>query len=488
MDTHASLANTDSNKTQPTKRDVLLLQNVLDQTKLLVLETLKAAMHAEPVLLHSSHNLTDLDASDQDQSVDVLKSMTAPVMSAFNAQLVKYLMTPDLNATQLQLAMDQDRSLVTLQTATDARLAHQTSCQMPTEEHVLDQFQSAHALKDTLPTVMSANNAQIDRLLTQLTTRDASQDNAIPRTRSLPTEINATDASNAHQVINQAQTDLSAIESSQSAAALSNMTLLDMSACHAHHTKLLPTTTRDAFQDNAQDSMKFLVLLINAMPVKNARRDLPQITSEEDAWDTSLPHAHATRDLMTMVTDVSTAHKVLDHPLITDHAWASTATRTKSWEEISFAHNVNGAHQAPSQIQRERTVSSSQDHQSPSTVSQLVTNTQFSTWTDQSALSAQTTWRHQRTTLDVWTHALIHLILSKRMEPASPAAMVTYQTTAEPDVSRRATTSEDNVLVIEKSTTATEQDVPLVTHIPEPKDQTPSASLINALPTKSLHG
>jgi hypothetical protein len=40
--------------------------------------------------------------------------------------------------------------------------------------------------------------------------------------------------------------------------------------------------TKDASQDNAQVSTKFLAQLINAMLVKNARRDPPQITSRED--------------------------------------------------------------------------------------------------------------------------------------------------------------------------------------------------------------
>jgi hypothetical protein len=73
------------------------------------------------------------------------------------------------------------------------------------------------------------------------------------------------------------------------------------------------------------------------------------------------------------------------------------------------------------------------------------------------------------------------------MEHASLAAMVTFQTTAEPDASRRRPLL-TLAMVIEKSTTLTEADVPPVTHTPEPRDKTPSASLINAVHHKSSLG
>jgi hypothetical protein len=73
------------------------------------------------------------------------------------------------------------------------------------------------------------------------------------------------------------------------------------------------------------------------------------------------------------------------------------------------------------------------------------------------------------------------------MAHASLAAMVMFQTTAEPDVSRR---TKDLVLAMvkEKSTTQIEPDVPLVTHTPELKDKIPSASQTNVLQIKSSHG
>ena len=394
---------------------------------------------------------------------------------------------PELNASQLKNAMVQEKFLVPLLTATFARTAQLTLFQTPTEEHVLDQSQFAHALKDTQLMDTNAKNAQLDKSLIQTTTRDVSQEFATRETKSLDKKITAGNVRPAHKAMNQTQPEVSVLELSQLAAALRSMIQADMSASHAHHIKLLPTVTEDVSQDNAQDSMKSLVLPINAMLVNNAKRDQPQTTWEEDAWDTSLLNAHATRDSMILDSVVLTAQLVPDHPLTTEAVSALTVTRTKSWEEISFAHNVNGAHQVQSQIQRERTVSSSQDHQSLWTESQHVMNSQFSTWIELSASNVQTTWRHQQITWDVWTHALTHLTLSKKTEAASLAAMVMFQTTAEPDVSRSQT---DKLLALEKekSSALTDQDVPHVTHTPELKEVIPSVSQTNAVLIKSLLG
>jgi hypothetical protein len=94
---------------------------------------------------------------------------------------------------------------------------------------------------------------------------------------------------------------------------------------------------------------------------------------------------------MTQDSDVLTAHQEPDHLLITEAVSALTVTKTKFSEEIFSAHNANGAHQDPSQIQRGRTVSLSQDQQSMSTVYQLVMNSQYSTWIELSASNVQTT-------------------------------------------------------------------------------------------------
>jgi hypothetical protein len=119
-------------------------------------------------------------------------------------------------------------------------------------------------------------------LLIQTTTRDVFQRSATTETKSSNQKNTAMNALIACKDISQIHQELNATESSQLAVALNNMTQVVMSVFHAHHTKLLPTETKDASQDNAQVSTKFLAQLINAMLVKNARRDPPQITSRED--------------------------------------------------------------------------------------------------------------------------------------------------------------------------------------------------------------
>jgi hypothetical protein len=278
MDTLVNHAQLDKDQTQETKNNVLMLQDVTLETKSLVLVILKAAMLVEHALLHKSQDKTDLNATDQDQLADVLRNTLLMDSAAFHAQLDKYLTKTDNNATQLMSAMDQEKSLVLLKTAMHAELAHQTLSQTPPEEHVLDQSQFAHALKDTLQMVMNAKNAQPDKLLIKTTTRDAYQRYAATETRSSHQKTTAGNASNAHKDTSQTQLEASASESSQLAVALRSMTLVVMFVSHAHHIKLLPTETKDVSQDNAQDSTKSSVLLINAMPANNAKRDLPQIT------------------------------------------------------------------------------------------------------------------------------------------------------------------------------------------------------------------
>jgi len=273
----------DKDKTQEMSRIASQLQLVLDQIKFLVSVILKPAIDAEPALVHLSQDQTDQSAIDQDQRAHAPKNTLLMDTAASNAHQVKSPITKEEAATQLQAVLVQDKSSELFQTATDVTPAHQTLFQMPTEEHVLDQSQFAHVLRDTLLMDMSAKNAQIDKLLIQTTTRDASQEYATLETKSLPPETTATDVTNAHKAMSQTHKELSARESSQLAAALRSMTQVAMSVFHAHHTKLPPMETKDVSQDNALDSMKSLVQLINAMHAKNAKRDLLLITSEEDA-------------------------------------------------------------------------------------------------------------------------------------------------------------------------------------------------------------
>jgi hypothetical protein len=282
-DTHARNAHTAKDKTQETHKDVSMLQDVTLETKLLDLEILQAATTAEPVLSQKFQTLIDLYATDQDQLAHALRNTLLMDTAAFHAPMVKLLMMLETNATKLLNAMDQERFLEPDKTATDATLAQQTLFQTIPELPVLDQSQSAHVLKDTLLMDMTALNAQIDKLLTQTTTRDASHNNAMLETKSSQPENTATDAILAQQDINQTHKEPSASESSQSAAALRSMTQVDTSVFHAHHGKLPPTETKDVSQDNAQDSMRFSELKILAMHARNAKRDLLQTISEEDA-------------------------------------------------------------------------------------------------------------------------------------------------------------------------------------------------------------
>jgi hypothetical protein len=282
-DINAKHATLDKDKTQPTSRDASMPQLVLEPTKSLVSETSRPAMHAELALLHTSQDQTDQSATDQDQLAHALRNTLLMDTAAFHAPMVKLLMMLETNATKLLNAMDQERFLEPDKTATDATLAQQTLFQTIPELPVLDQSQSAHVLKDTLLMDMTALNAQIDKLLTQTTTRDASHNNAMLETKSSQPENTATDAILAQQDINQTHKEPSASESSQSAAALRSMTQVDTSVFHAHHGKLPPTETKDVSQDNAQDSMRFSELKILAMHARNAKRDLLQTISEEDA-------------------------------------------------------------------------------------------------------------------------------------------------------------------------------------------------------------
>lgn len=179
IDTLVKNAHMACTKTQETHKDVLKLQDVMLETKLLVSVMLRAATDAEPVLFHKSQERTDQSAIDQDHNVDVLRNTHQMVTHVSNALTDKYLMMPDYNATQLHNAMVPEKSLELDRTAIDAMLAHQTLFQMTPELLVLDQFQSALAMRNTLLMDMNAKHAQSDKLLIQITTRDASHNNAM---------------------------------------------------------------------------------------------------------------------------------------------------------------------------------------------------------------------------------------------------------------------------------------------------------------------
>jgi len=294
-DTLVNSAHMDKDKTQPTNSNVSLHQLATKETKFLVLVMPKTATDAEPAQLHSFQDKTDLNATDQDQLVDVLRDTLKMDIAAKHAQLDKSPLLPtkldkdsvmtgyqELNATQLKSAMAQEKSSELPKTAMLANNAHQTLSHLKTEEDVRDQSQPAHVLKDTLLMDMNAKNAQLDKSLIQTTTRDVSQESATKETKSLEEKTSAGIARPAHKATNQTHPELSASESSQLAAALRSMIKVVMFAYHAHHIKLPPTVTEDVSQDNAQDSTRSLVLPTNAMLANNAKRDQPQTTSEED--------------------------------------------------------------------------------------------------------------------------------------------------------------------------------------------------------------
>jgi hypothetical protein len=320
----------DKDKTQATHKSALMLQDVTLETLFLVLVMLKTAIDAEPASFHKSQEMTDQSATDQDQLADVAKNTQLMDIAAFHAQLAKSLMSSDNHATKLQNAMDQDKFLVIFPNATNVRPAHQTLFQMIEEEHVSDQSQFAHVLKSTLLMDTPAWNAQLDKSLIQATTRDASQESATKEVKSSQAPTTAGNVRLAHKDTSQTHPEVSALELDQLAAALRSMTQVDMSVSHAHHIKLLPTVTKDVSQDNAQDSTRSSVLKTNATLVENAKLDQHQITSEEDASDTSLLNAHATRDSMNQDSDVLIAHLVLDHQWITEAASALTVMLIKS--------------------------------------------------------------------------------------------------------------------------------------------------------------
>lgn len=148
---------------------------------------------------------------------------------------------------------------------------------------MLDQSQSANAMRNTQQMDMNAKHAQLDKLLIQITTRDVSHNNAMTETWSSVTEITATNVKCANQDGNQIQLEPSALELSQSAAVPKSMIKAVMSVSHVDHMRLPPTETKDVSQDNAQDSMMFSELPIHAINANHARRDLLQITWEESA-------------------------------------------------------------------------------------------------------------------------------------------------------------------------------------------------------------
>ena len=95
---------------------------------------------------------------------------------------------------------------------------------------------------------------------------------------------------------------------------------------------------------------------------------------------------------------VKNAHKVPDHHVITFHVLPWNATKIKSSDLTTSAHNVNGAQLDHSQIQREKPVSFNQDQLSTLVESQPAVILKSSTSIELNVFHVQLTQRPQRTT------------------------------------------------------------------------------------------
>jgi len=92
------------------------------------------------------------------------------------------------------------------------------------------------------------------------------------------------------------------------------------------------------------------------------------------------------------------AHKAPDHHVITFHVSPWNATKIKSSDQTTSAHNANGAQLDHSQIQREKHVSFNQDQLLMLVESQPAVILKSSTSTELNVFHAQLTQRPQRTT------------------------------------------------------------------------------------------
>lgn len=189
----------------------------------------------------------------QDQLVLAFSITLLVVTNALIAQLDKFQITKEDNATQHQLVLDQAKSEEHHKIASDAKLAQPHLYQMLIELDVWDVSQCAHVLRNTQLTDITASSAQLDTFKMIETINNANKEFAHhPQTTSLETETPATDVTYAQAATNPTATETAVIESSQSVGAMRSMTPLDTSVSHAQHTKLLLTEIQDVILDSAQ--------------------------------------------------------------------------------------------------------------------------------------------------------------------------------------------------------------------------------------------
>lgn len=151
----------------------------------------------------------------------------------------------------------------------------------------------------------------------------------------------------------------------QTAAALRSMIqMIHTDVLNVQTTKLLPTETLNVLMLLVTLTDIFLVLHQHAMLANHAHQECSQTITEDNVTDISPQHAHAWKDIMSMVSDVKDAQKEQDHQLTTDNVSPWIVNQTKSSELTCNAQHVNGANQDQYQTQLEDSVSRHQDHQS----------------------------------------------------------------------------------------------------------------------------
>jgi hypothetical protein len=295
MDSNAFSAQLDKLSTHKETLNVRMLPNVTDQTNILELVMLKTAMHAEPVNFHLSLLKTDKDVIDQDQLATVFNITVKMVTNASNAKvdkLLTHLTTRDV--FQLLLVLDKilTLALVMPRTAMLAEPVNSHSSQLKIEQDVIDQDQLATVSRNT-PTMDSlASNAQIDKLLIQLTTETVSQlHHALVLTNISELEMlkTALHAEHANFHSSQLKTDKAAIDQDQLAVASKDIPTMDSNAFNAHRDLLLiQETTKTVYQlHHALEPTNILDLLTNktAMHAELANFHSSQLRIEPDAID-----------------------------------------------------------------------------------------------------------------------------------------------------------------------------------------------------------
>jgi hypothetical protein len=115
---------------------------------------------------------------DQDVSLplllaDVLKSSIHQTSTVSHAQMVTSQTEPRKFARELNLNVDQNKSLVFHQAATLALLAHPARNQLPIEDHARPLSEPVLVLRNSLTMAVDVTHAQLVKLLTQMTPKCA---------------------------------------------------------------------------------------------------------------------------------------------------------------------------------------------------------------------------------------------------------------------------------------------------------------------------